>query len=74
MQANIHLGNLVEQQGAVVRFLELAEAARDGAREGAFFRGQTVPDSIRFAGIAAQLTAMNGLVARVGFSCGCSGR
>ena len=37
LQAHIHLGDFVEQQGAAGGFLELADAARDGAGEGALF-------------------------------------
>ena len=35
LQAHVHLGDLVEQQRAAVGLLELADAARDGAGEGA---------------------------------------
>ena len=35
LQARMHLADFVEQQGAAIGFLELADAARDGAGEGA---------------------------------------
>ena len=63
LQARIHLADFVEQQRAAIGFLELADAARDGAGERALLVAEQF-DSSRFSGIAAQLTEMNGLSAR----------
>ena len=37
LQTDVHFGNFVEQQGAAMGCLELAEAAGDGAGKGTFF-------------------------------------
>jgi hypothetical protein len=51
LQVDIHLADFIEQQGATIRFLKFADAAVER----------------RLAGMAAQLTAMNGLLARLLF-------
>src|SRR3546814_12132413 len=43
LQARMHFGDVVEQQGAAVGLLELADAARHGSGEGALF----VPEKLR---------------------------
>src|SRR5579883_21578 len=44
LEARVHLADLVEQQGPAVGLLELADAARDGAGEGALL----MPEKLRF--------------------------
>ena len=67
LKAKIHLADFVEQQRAAVGLLEFADAAGDSAGEGAFF----VAEEFGFqeiSGIAAQLTEINGLLARATFA------
>src|SRR3546814_20479889 len=40
LQARMHFGDFVEQQGAAVGLLELADAARPRSGEGALFRSE----------------------------------
>jgi hypothetical protein len=63
LQPHVHLADLVEQQRAAVRLLELADAPGQRAGEGALL----VPEQLalqRFSGMAAQLTLMKGFSAR----------
>jgi len=68
LKPGVHFGDFVEQQGAAVRLLELADPARHRAGK-APFSWPNSSLSRRFSGIAAQLTLMNCRLARRDFWC-----